>query len=313
MDIKELKKIIDESDKGGVLNSSKSLTGLSGHKITGLMQRLGSLLDPKEEVYLEIGVFQGLSLLSFGLANPEIDSFGIDDFSQCDPNQENLTIVNERIKELKLKNISLINNDYEKATTNLAATLGGKKIGLFFIDGPHDYRSQLMCLLLFKPYLSKNALILVDDSNYLHVRQANMDFLVTNPEYKLIFEAYTEGHPHALDADKREQANLGYWDGINLMLNDPDGKIKPMYPPIFEDKTLFYNEHNVLSAKYADCAPDAIKVARALKPFNPIKLTGSIFRLNKKVRRSDTKYNGIHKHINTFSNTLQNININTSL
>lgn len=313
MDIKKLKNIISESDKGGVLRSSELLTGLSGHKLTGLMQQLGSLLNPKEEVYLEIGVFQGLSLLSFGIANPEIDSFGIDNFSQCDPNQENLTIVNERINELNLKNIKLINDDYEKAAANLGDKLGGKKIGFFFIDGPHDYRSQLMCLLLFKPYLSENALILVDDSNYLHVRQANMDFLVTNPEYKLIFEAYTEGHPHALKDDKLEEAKLGYWDGINLMLNDSEGKIKPMYPPIFEDKTLFYNEHNVLSAKYADCAPDAIKIARALKPFNPIKLVGSIFRLNKQVRQSDAKYKGTFKHINTFSNNLISKNLNPSL
>ena len=93
-----------------------------------------------------------------------------------DPEKKNLSIVEERLTKLQLDNAFIINNDYEDALENLRHTIGDKKIGVYFIDGPHDYRSQLMCLELALPYLHEQAVIIVDDSNYRNVRQANRDF-----------------------------------------------------------------------------------------------------------------------------------------
>ena len=96
----------------------------------------------------------------------------------------------------------LIERDYEDALEALGNHIGDTKIGLYFVDGPHDYRSQLMCLLLATPFLSESAVIVVDDCNYPWVRLANRDFLISNPSFKLIFEAYTECHPGNMPEEK---------------------------------------------------------------------------------------------------------------
>ncbi|MBK7410887.1 MAG: class I SAM-dependent methyltransferase [Saprospirales bacterium] len=92
----------------GLLFENDILTGFSGKKLVGTLQRLARQFVTPEQCYLEIGVFQYATV---------------------------------------------INQDYEDALENLKTHIGEKKVGLFFIDGPHDYRSQLMCLLLIQPFL----------------------------------------------------------------------------------------------------------------------------------------------------------------
>ncbi len=192
--IKNITKAIEESENLGLHNDTAKdiLDGFSGEKLVGLMQRLPGLFAHDENAcYLEVGVFQGLTLLSIAAANPNFKCYGIDNFAFFDPDGQNKGIIEKRIAKLNLSNAFLIEKDYEDALESLSIELGQTKIGVYFIDGPHDYRSQLMCLELALPYLTDHAVIVIDDSNYKHVRQANRDFLKIHPSYKLIFEAYT--------------------------------------------------------------------------------------------------------------------------
>ncbi len=149
--------------------ASQTLTGLSGWELVGSLQRLTSLFsEDANACYLEIGVFQGLTLHSVAAANPEVQCYGIDNFAFFDPHKKNFSICEERKKALGNDNACLINLDYEDALESL--DLGTKKIGVYFVDGPHDYRSQLMCLELALPYLHENAFVVIDDCNSNHVR-----------------------------------------------------------------------------------------------------------------------------------------------
>ena len=189
-------KAIESAYAEGIKKSNDGvLSGYSGHMLIGTLQRLSESLLDENTCYVEVGVFQGLTLLSSALCNSKASFFGIDNFAFFDPENKNKGIVEERIKKLGLTNVSLINKDYEDALESLEDYIGDKKIGIYFIDGPHDYRSQLVCLLLAKPYLADNAVILIDDSNYRHVRQANRDFLISHPEFKLVYEAYRCSSP----------------------------------------------------------------------------------------------------------------------
>ena len=191
----EIKKIIDKSEDIGLEKKAKDLSGFSGEKLIGTLQRLMQYHNfLNSGCYLEIGVFQGLTLLSVASVIKG-NVYGIDNFSQFDQHNENYNLVIERAKSNDLTNINIINCDYEDALENLNSYIGDQKIGVYFIDGPHDYRSQLVCLQLAKFYLSKYAVIIVDDSNYEHVRLANRDFLLANPEFKLLYEAYTDCQP----------------------------------------------------------------------------------------------------------------------
>ena len=303
MNKERTKAILNSPDSLECLFTDPELSGFSGKKIIALLQNLALCLDPENEAYLEIGVFQGMSLISVSKVF-DGKTYGIDNFSQFDPEKRNYSLILDHFKRLGISNANLINLDFEIALKSLKDYIGEQKIGLLFIDGPHDYRSQLMCLLLSGPYLSHDAVIVVDDSNYRHVRQANDDFLTTSPEFSLAFERYTRAHPRNMLPEERECAGEGWWNGINVLVSS-DLTSKPEKSiSATGNRMLYYNDHLVHSSRYADCAPEAMAVAHALKPFRLLKLTDRLIKLYKRITVSDPMFKGKYRHLNTYTDDL---------
>ena len=260
--VKNLINAISESEDNGFLKQPDKdiLTGFSGEKIIGLLQRFSTLFTEEKACYLEVGVFQGLTLLSVASAGSFIYCYGIDNFAQFDTDKKNYSIILKRKQELGVKNARLINQDYEDALSHLHKYIGEQKVGVYFVDGSHDYRSQLMCLELVLPYLHEKAVIIVDDCNYLHIRQANHDFLVTHPEYKLLFETYTHCHPNHMTAEENQEVRKGWWNGINVLFRDQDNELEPLFPITKRERTFFVNDHSVHAHFLADLAPVTLNV-----------------------------------------------------
>ena len=255
---------LKETESSGLLND-RGLTGISGLKTVGALQRLVRLFagDPSA-AYLEIGVFQGLTLVSTALEAPELRCLGIDNFSTLDPESKNLNVVRDRINSFGTANATLINMDFEDALLALDDHLGGRKVGLHFVDGPHDYRSQLVCLLLAKPYLHENAVIVIDDANYPDVRYSTRDFLLGHPEFKMIFEAYSPAHPANMERRELDQWEAGWLNGVNILVRDPGGLLPGMLPPVDSDRTLYFNEWLAHRLRLAELAPEALRLADAV-------------------------------------------------
>ena len=230
-----------------------NINGLSGRKLCnalcGLTKNMG-----KENIYLEIGVYKGLTLLTNALSNPEVKCIGIDNFSLFNENHSNKEIVLNKIKELKLKNVELIDLDFEEALDNLNKYLDpNKKIGVFFIDGPHDYRSQLISLMKIKNYLAEDCVIIVDDANYVHVRQATKDFLSTESEFKLLCDAYTNAHVANLSEENKKEVINGWWNGVNIIVRDLNNDLKINLPFIKKEHRDFnFYTHDLLRSKYVE-------------------------------------------------------------
>lgn len=291
-----LKSLIEEANSKGLLGEkSDILTGFSGEKLTGVLQRLAVNFLSEDKVYLEVGVYRGLTLLSVAKEIGNYKAFGIDNFAYFDKDGKNFGIVQSRIEKLGLSNVSIINQDYEDALENLSNELKGKKIGVYFIDGPHDYRSQLVCLLLAKPYLADDAIILVDDSNYRHVRQANRDFLISHPEFKLFFESYTEHHPLNVPESQRAKFLNGWWNGINIIVKDSENLLQQEFPPTFRARTLYENEHAIHATKHPEVVPFLLKLTNKLAP-----MVYSFSKLKNKKEIIKGKFN----EMNTFSEGL---------
>lgn len=274
------------------------LSGLSGVKIVSLLKNFSEIIVNNETTYLEVGVYQGLTLLSVVASVPEYEIFGIDNFAFFDKEGKNLDIINERMIRLKIENARIINQDFEDALENPGKFTGNKKIGLYFIDAPHDYRIQFMCLLYIRPWLSENAIIVIDDCNYLHVRQANLDFLKTNPEYKLIFQAYTKAHPSNLTGNEKKEVESGWWNGINIIIRDKCHIFEQFFPPVLKDKTLFTNDHFIHTARY----PEEFRNCSGL-----VDIFASV-----SGRRSAGNIKGKYRSLNTFSDSLTCSNSNPS-
>lgn len=299
-DLRSLIQAIREAEQHGPLFENEVLTGFSGKKFFGALQRMARLLVTPEQCYLEVGVFQGLTLLSVAKVLENGMAYGVDNFAFFDPDHKNLNIVKDRMQKLGITNAVLINEDYEDALENLDQFLKGKKVGLYFVDGPHDYRSQLMCLMLIQPYLAENCAIVIDDCDYQHVRQANRDFLQTFPEFKLVFEAYSPAHPHNLRGPELEEARNGWWNGINILVRDTKNEIVQSFPPTERSRTLFENDHTAHSAQFPAESPEALRLLRALKTLQLHKalvfLIQALF--------SKSKVRGKFRSMNTFSDGL---------
>lgn len=304
---------IKDAESNGLVpeTDNEVLTGLSGNKLVGSLQRLASLFsEDKNTCYLEVGVFQGLTLLSVANSSPNLICYGIDNFAQFDLKGENFGIVKSRKEKLGLQNASVINKDYEDALETLGTEIGDKKVGIYFIDGPHDYRSQLMCLELAVPYLHENAVIIIDDCNYKHVRQANRDFLVTHPEYKLVFEAYTKCHPVNMTRAEEKDTRQGWWNGVNIIVRDVENKLKVMYPPTERSRVLYENEHNVHATKIAEVAPQAVALMQSIYEINVPRVLLNIFRFSKGVWQYNNLFKKRYRIVNTYSGDLPTSNYN---
>jgi len=310
--LSDIKHCIQKAEEGQIIFEDPLLSGLSGKKLISLLQQFATRLK-NNDCYLEIGVFQGLTLLSVSKILNNHKAYGIDNFKQFDRDGKNFNIVKDRIEKLKINNAMIINEDYEVALNSLDQYLSVGKIGLYFVDGPHDYRSQLMCLLLARPFLAKDAVIIVDDSNYNHVRQANSDFLRTNPEFKLIFEAYSTGHPHNLKGKDGEGSLLNWWNGVNVIVKDPDNLLVPIYPATETDRILFENDHLLHSSKYPEALPSAASLTNVLKPLSLLKLLYRIFQLRKTIQKLPSRFTGKYDRRNTFSENLESRRLNPSL
>lgn len=250
----QIKDAIQKAINEGPLEHLSDLQGYSGKKLIAALQRISLACLNTETCYLEIGVYRGLTLTSVGKVLPKnIQVFGIDNFALFDKEGKNQGIIKEALAKHQVENATLINEDYEDALQHLEKYIGNKKVGVYFIDGPHDYRSQLMCLEFARKHLAPGAVIFVDDSNYEHVRQANADFLVSHPEFKLVYENYTEMHPENLPDNT--SAREGWWDGINIMVHDPENELERKYPPTQRTRIKFENEHMIHAMQANVLAP----------------------------------------------------------
>lgn len=301
----KVKLAIESSIKeGAILTENNILTGFSGETMVGVLQRLSRELLDENGCYLEVGVYQGLTLLSVANAIEKGEVYGIDNFAFFDSKGVNFGIVKERIKKLSLSNVNVINMDYEDALESLKNEIGEKKVSVYFIDGPHDYRSQLMCLELIKPYLSEQAVVIIDDSNYRHVRQANRDFLKVNPEFKLFFESYTQNHPlNAKDRDRKKLENT-WWNGVNIIVKDVDNELESEFPSTYRSRTLYENEHLIHTIKHPETVPYLVKFSGILAPI--------LYKITK-LRNKKEVIIGDYKEMNTYSSNLPENKFNSVL
>lgn len=260
--------IIRETEDSGLLVDRKGegLSGLSGDKTVGLLQRLArKFKDDPTACYLETGVFQGLTLVSSALEGAPMPCFGIDNFSTLDPEGSNLRIVRQRMETFGAVNARLINLDFEDALEGLAGHLDGRRVGIYFVDGPHDYRSQLVSLMLVKNHLHENAVVVIDDANYPDVRWSTRDFLLGHPDFKMVFEAYTPAHPANMAPDEVQKWASGWLNGVHVLVRDSAGALPDMLPPVDPaERTLYLNEWLVHRLRLAELAPEAVALADAI-------------------------------------------------
>lgn len=154
---------------------------------------------PAGQAYLNVGVWNGFTLLAGMASNPQQVCIGVDNFSH---NNSPRTAFLRRFHRWRGPQHEFREGDFRE----YFATTHRETLGLYLFDGPHTYNDQLDGLQLAEPFFGRGCLVLVDDTNWPQVREANLDFIKRSPyEYRMLLDVQTPrtGHPT-------------FWNGVML-------------------------------------------------------------------------------------------------
>jgi hypothetical protein len=149
--------------------------------------------------YLNVGVANGFALLAGMARNTDKKCIGVDQFSPTAAARGGFI---KRFERLRGPDHAYYETDFRKYLTESHS----QPLGVYVIDGQSTYADQLDGLKLAEPYFARGCLVLVDDTNWPHVREANFDFLKASAfEYRMVLDVQTPrtGHPT-------------FWNGVML-------------------------------------------------------------------------------------------------
>ena len=236
--------------------------GFSGAALMALLTRLTELLCDERNAYTEVGVYRGLTLSTVA-SRTEAPCVGIDDFSLFNADASNRAAVEQRLTAAGCSNVTLADMDFEVALRGWHdLDHGADAVGVLFIDGPHDYRSQLVGLLHGRSVMRDGGVIVVDDANYAHVRQASYDFVTAFPDWALVAEITTVGHPDVVTPEEHAAARAGWWNGVHVLQHDPLGVI-PRLRVETTDLRMHVSSHDVFRHRFGPFTNAALDGYRA--------------------------------------------------
>jgi hypothetical protein len=117
------------------------------------------------EVFVNVGVWHGFTLLSGMVNNARKRCIGIDNFSEF--GNPKYSFLKRFIAYKKPRHFF-----YEMDYLDYFSSVHRGKIGFYIYDSCHDYTNQLHSLAVAEPFFSENAIILIDDINYVEARKA---------------------------------------------------------------------------------------------------------------------------------------------
>jgi predicted O-methyltransferase YrrM len=151
---------------------------MSRPRVYAVINAIVSCMD-EGEVYLEVGTYQGGSLIS-ALLNNSSRAIGVDAFSEF-KDTNNFERTRKNLIDFGVSDrVVLHNKTYQQFFSELPAEA---KFQVYYYDGQHDYEGQLAGMETAWNFLQPGSLILVDDYSYREVREAVTQFLYNHQEH----------------------------------------------------------------------------------------------------------------------------------
>lgn len=205
-----------------------SVEGFTSPNVLQLLSHAVGCLGP-EERYAEVGCFQGATLIGALAGRPEAVALAIDNFSEFDPNGTNKRSLQDNLVRFGVsEQVDFRNVSFERWFLKEPV---GRRFGVFLYDGAHDYRSQLLGLLMAVPHLAPQALIVIDDANFPAVKQATWDFLALRPEARMLWELPTPGNRHP-----------SFWNGLFVIAWEQGAEHRPSWQMLQSGRQPAYLE-----------------------------------------------------------------------
>jgi hypothetical protein len=165
----------------------------------GVVITLGASCLNSDEAYLNIGVWDGFSLLAAPSGAPNAISIGVDNFSEMHHQQQPLlnpqlsrdygdTRSNfyRALRQCGSPRTSFYEMDWRRFMKTAVFPKGG--IGIAYYDGEHTAEAHEEFFATIVHHLSPECLIFVDDTRIDFVQSSVRKFLTANSDFELILE-----------------------------------------------------------------------------------------------------------------------------
>lgn len=150
------------------LDPCPDVPGMVSPRKLKLLQLAVSLLPSDgSECYLEVGTYQGKSLIGALKTNPGRKGVCCDNFSEFDVaagTSDSLTHLRRNLDRHGLTSrVSIFSEDFRTLFRRSEPENLMPPVGVYFYDGAHDDSSQYEGIRLVEPLLSDTAVVIVDD------------------------------------------------------------------------------------------------------------------------------------------------------
>ncbi len=171
-------------------------------RVYGIINAVVSAMEPGE-IYLEVGTYQGGSLIAALRDNQSI-AVGVDSFTEFQTTN-GFERTKKNIQDFGIADrVTFENMPFAQFFAQVAP---GFVAQVYYYDGGHDYETQLAGMEAGWPYLRPGSIVLVDDYSYTEVARAINQF-VENHKNNLRFE-FVMSSPRDMDAL--------WWNGAVVM------------------------------------------------------------------------------------------------
>lgn len=197
-----LEQVLAGKHDDGYIDIIETIHCMSRPRVYAVLNALVSSMEPGE-IYLEVGTYQGGSLISAVRGN-EAQAIGVDSFSEFSAtNSFEQTQAN--LEKFKVaERVTLKNMGFKEFFAHVDPAFRAQ---VYYYDGAHDYETQLAGLEAAWPFLKSGSLIVVDDYSYPEVVKSINQF-VANHIDQIKFQ-FVMAALHDLDEI--------YWNGIVVM------------------------------------------------------------------------------------------------
>lgn len=167
-----------------------SVAGMTSIRVQALLGLAASCLGDGE-CYLEVGSYQGKTLISALVRAPKVKGFACDDFSQFQGDSPHARLMDNLRRCGVADRVEFLEGDFHGT---LESAKLGVPIGLYLYDGAHDEESQYLGIRLAEPLLADFALVFVDDWRWApdsrsYARQGSLRAIQSSPNrWRLLYE-----------------------------------------------------------------------------------------------------------------------------
>ena len=181
---------------------AEGVESLAQENNLALLNLAASCLE-RDEAYVEVGVYQGASLIAAMLGHADKRFVGIDAFRFSGTSLEK---IEANFVRFGLEPEIIVGDAFELVP---AGALGEIRIGVWYYDAAHSFEAQIEGVRMAEPHLVPGALVIVDDTDWEDVARAMDAYLADQPRGRRV-----------LSIGGKSRGAPQWWEGMEVLVWD---------------------------------------------------------------------------------------------